>query len=254
MKKIFKLLTMFFLVCSIVIPTITYADLARVNDFASILSSDEKNNLEEKIKEIGDKYKYDIVILTTNNTEGKSSQNYADDFYDYNEFGYDEKNSGLLLLINMEDRFINIYTTGDAIKKFSREKIDKIIDDMYDEISGGSYYEASEIFLDKVESTLGWIKYKKIRVLAIAVVIALVISSLSCFGISYKYTHSNSVSGMNYLKNNSVKFIARRDQFITSHVTRTKIEKNNGGGGSGGSGVHTSSSGTSHGSGSGRHF
>lgn len=254
MKKIFKYLILITLLFTIIIPNKVYADLSRVNDFANLLSNDEENNLKDKIKEIKDKYKYDIVILTTSDTEGKSSQDYADDFYDYNGFGYDEKNSGLLLLINMEERFINIYTTGDAIENFSTEKLDNILDDIYEDISNGNYYEASDMFLDKVEGSLKIIKNKNIIVLSISLIISMIIAAAICFIIRYKYTHGSSVSGMNYLKNDSVNFLARRDQYITSHTTRRKIERNNGGSGGSSSGTHVSSSGTSHGSGSGRHF
>ena len=42
----------------------------------------------------------DAVIVTINNLEGESPQNYADNYYDYNGYGLGNEESGLILLID----------------------------------------------------------------------------------------------------------------------------------------------------------
>ena len=40
----------------------------------------------------------DAVIVTSNNLNGKSQQDYADDYFDYNGYGVGKEKSGLLSL------------------------------------------------------------------------------------------------------------------------------------------------------------
>lgn len=68
----------------------------RVYDEADVLTDEEERGLEEYIALCENKYHFDIVLVTVN--EDVESQGYwdtvmmnlADDFYDYNNFGYDK--------------------------------------------------------------------------------------------------------------------------------------------------------------------
>ena len=57
----------------------------------------------------------DVVIVTTYNTRSKSSQVYADDFYEENNIGRNNSGDGILLLIDLDNREVYISTSGAAI-------------------------------------------------------------------------------------------------------------------------------------------
>ncbi|MBO5147409.1 MAG: TPM domain-containing protein [Clostridia bacterium] len=40
------------------------------------------------IDEVSEKHKFDLVIVTVNSLNGKTSTEFADDFYDYNDYGF----------------------------------------------------------------------------------------------------------------------------------------------------------------------
>ena len=66
------------------------------------------------------------------------------------------------------------------------------------------------------------------------------------------FKNSKSVSSVNYADRNSIVFTRKKDRFINTYTTRTKIERNNNNNNLGGtSSTHTSSSGNTHGGGGG---
>ena len=123
----------------------------KIYDYAELLTEDQEKDLALKAKDILAKHNIDIAIVTANSTNGLSSMEYADDFYDYNSFGYGEESSGLLMLINMEEREVWISTTGKAITIFSDGDIETLLDAAYEGLSQGNYYKAGNDFLFESE-------------------------------------------------------------------------------------------------------
>ena len=58
--------------------------LPRLVDRADLLSELEEEELEARLDEISERQQADVVVVTVNSLDGKSAQDYADDFYDYN--------------------------------------------------------------------------------------------------------------------------------------------------------------------------
>ena len=52
--------------------------------------------LEEEANNLSSEYNMDIVIVTTNDAAGKTSREYADDFFDYGGFGVGPDYDGIL--------------------------------------------------------------------------------------------------------------------------------------------------------------
>ena len=73
-------------------------------DDAGLLTEEESNALLNKLEDISQKYENEVGIVTVNSLEGKTAEAYADDYYDYNGYGYGENDDGLLLLISMGER------------------------------------------------------------------------------------------------------------------------------------------------------
>ena len=93
----------------------------------------------------------DMAIVTINNNNKNSAMVYADDFYDYNNFGINSTNDGLLFLIDMDTREIWISTTGKAILYYDDYRINNILDTTFSYIVNGDYYNCASSFI--TEST-----------------------------------------------------------------------------------------------------
>ena len=127
------------------------ASVNPVVDDAKLLSQDEINELKVNIENFRENYNMDVVIVTSNDLQGKTPRDYADDYYDYNGYGLGDNKSGLLLLIDMDDRKIWISTSGDAIEYFTDNRIDSIVNDISKYLSNEEYFDACNIFLTDIQ-------------------------------------------------------------------------------------------------------
>lgn len=219
-----------------------------VIDYLEYLSEEETNDLQNSINNIKNKYGLDVVIVITDDTEGKNSRDYADDFYDYNGYGVDEYYSGLLLLINMEKREIWISTTGKAISMFSDNRIDKMVGHVTKYLSDARYYDASKTFINDVKSNCSYFNKAMDFFLSLpAVLIAFVISLIVTIIISISSKGKVTINSKTYEGKGAFKLKQTKDQYIRETTTRVKMQSS-----SGGSSTHIGSSGRSHGGGGGR--
>ena len=58
-----------------------------VYDDAALLTPEEIETLESELDAAGEKTGWNMLMLTTDDTNGKTTQEYADDFFDYNGYG-----------------------------------------------------------------------------------------------------------------------------------------------------------------------
>ncbi len=121
---------------------------ARLVDGAYLLSGDEADSLETQIDETSDKLDIDIVVVTADSLEGKSSVEYADDYYD--EHGFSE--DGILLLVAMEDRDYAISTSGKVRDVFTENVIYTLEDEFLPELREGEYRQAFSDFTEGVRT------------------------------------------------------------------------------------------------------
>ena len=89
MKRLFGIfLTVF--VCFSIFSVAAAADRDNyVIDEAGLLEDKEIEKLSENIEDLSDKYNMDIVLLTVDSLNGKTPNEFADDFYDYNGYAED---------------------------------------------------------------------------------------------------------------------------------------------------------------------
>ena len=126
----------------------------RVVDEASLLSSSEKTDLTNKVNKISEENKCDVVIVTVNSLGDKTSTEFADDYFDYNGYGYGNNRDGILLLISMENRDWAISTSGYGITAFTDAGQKYIIDNIKGYLSNGNYYKAFHEFSNYCNSVL----------------------------------------------------------------------------------------------------
>jgi uncharacterized protein len=254
-----------------------FAVSPKVYDKAELFSEMQREELEKNTSDMSERLKLDIVIVTTNSNEGKTSRAYADDFFDQNGFGYGGSEDGLLLLINMEDREVYISTCGKAIQYFTDERINSTLDKVYTYLTDGNYSEGAAAFLKEVEyyvqqgipsnqykqdESTGRIydRYSEKPVNKKADLGKLI---LICFGIAFaaggitvgvmamNNRGTLSINQDTYLDKNSFNIVSSEDRHYDTRVTHVTISNNSSN--SGKSTTHSSSSGRSHGGG-GRKF
>lgn len=234
-----------------------------IDDAGLIKASDEKK-LDKKIKNI-QKDKFDVVILTVKSLDGKSAQDYADDYYDNNDYGLDNEKSGVLFLVSKGDRKYHISTKGAGIKAFTDYGIGRIKEEIKPYLSDGDYFNACDEFLNITKNFVKAYKdgtpydtdnpYNEeidyVILEVIALVIAFVIALISV-GIMRLRMNTAKPKGtaMEYIKKGSFKLTSEKDIFMYSTVTKTAKPKDNDNS-AGGSTTHVSSSGSEHGGGGG---
>ncbi len=126
--------------------------LPRLIDDADLLTDSEETELLGKFDNIADLADFDVIAVTVDTLDGKTAQAYADDLYDYNDFGLGDKKDGILLLISMEDRDVYISTTGYGMELFGDGVWDdSILNRITPYLSDGQYYEAIKLYASLCE-------------------------------------------------------------------------------------------------------
>ena len=276
MYRKFSFLILIFVFISLFAGTTAYAsNPINVVDKLGYLSENEIQQLQTRIDEIKSTYSLDTVIVITDNTEGKDSTQYADDYYAYNDYGLDSRYSGLLMLINMDIREVAISTTGRAIDIYTDNRISSMINNVTSPLSNSNYYAACNKFIDNVityansgvpkgqyreerDPDLNYYNLtylqKVARMLKLwpVYVIPLIISIAATLIISYSSKGKVTTTSRTYEEGGSFVLNQNTDQYIRETTTRTRIQSQSSGGGGGRSSTHRGSSGRSHGGGRGR--
>ena len=236
----------------------------RLMDMADLLTDEQEEELIAMLDEISERQKMEIVLVTTEDLEGYSDiSDYADDLYDYCNFGYGENKDGVMLLLNMEDRDWAISTSGYGITAFTDSGIDYLTSTMKEDLSSGNYALAFQTYAKECDWMITQAKEghpitekdlphapMSPLVLPICIVIGLAVAFLIVNSMKAKLkTVHKQTAAANYVKNGSMQLTNRQDLFLYSKVDRVKkAEKNS----SGNSTTHTSSSGRTHGGSSGK--
>ena len=292
MKKIFiSLFLCAVLAAALCVPAFAFDIFehpARVVDDADLLTSFEEQQLTAKLDEISERQQFDVVVVTADYLGGKSPMEYADDYFDYNGYGYGTDGDGALLLISMEDRDWWISTKGRGIEAFSDSDIDYVGSCILNELSGGNYYGAfctyAELADRAVESAKngysggfsGYDDYGDddyyydgdyygdygsrssdgtsiLKRAAAALIGGFIIALIVTGSMKNKLTSVRFKSGAaDYTKKGSMNVTLATENFLYSTVTKTKKPEPESRSGGGSHSSHTSSSGSSHGGGGGK--
>lgn len=256
----------------LVLPMGALAAPPKIVDDADLLTYDEEAKLEQKAQQIVNEYHMDVVIVTVDDLDGKTSEAYADDYFDYNGYGIGPNYSGVLLLISMAERDWAISTCGDAIYALTDYGIQSLFESFASDLSAGYYYDAFDTFLDElpdyfdalangdpVDGTPGdydgpgsyipgtsedvvYYPDRPIHISAseilfkilIALLIGAVVGGIVVLIMRGTMKTAKKQSGAdNYLLQNSFDLRSRQDFFLYSQTSRVARSQNNGGGAGG---------------------
>lgn len=227
--------------------------LPLVVDNADILTDEEEAYFLERCQAFTDEYKCEIAIVTITDLEGKTAQEYADDFYDYNGYGYGENKDGLLCLyLDGEEgqRNATLTTSGTAQMNIGDDEIEDILLAIAGSAKFGEFKDAFDWYIDLSEEAvkpvppLFWL----LICLAVGMVIGLIITNSMA---SKNYSVHKKETAADYVREGTLMITGRNDIFRNTRVNVTPKPKSNSGKSSDSNGsTHTSSSGRSHGGGS----
>ena len=232
----------------------------RVVDQAELLTGSEADSLQEKLDTISEKHQCDVVVVTANSLKGKTAQEYADDFFDYNGYGYGSSQSGILMLVAMQERKWAFSTKGEAIYDFTDDGLEYMEEEIVPYLSDGDYAggfkkfaSLCDQFLEKAETGTPYYGNdmpKRSMPLGVTAGIAAGGIGLGFGGTAIMKGQLKSIrykqAASDYIQNGSFHLTRQADTFLYSHVTKVARPKDENRGG-GHSSTHTSSSGSSHG-------
>lgn len=244
----------------------------KVYDFADILTDEEEQTIYSYSKEFMDKTGMEMIFVTIDMsyTYDKENEDYAADFYDYNDFGLDlEHYDGILLLRNnySDNRYYDMYTFGKAQLYFDQDRYDDILDSIYYKLSNDQYLKGFEQFKDKclnyynkgIAPTYkhsyidenGFIKKHYVPPFILCFVISNAITTTILIILVKKNKMIKKATEASlYIDKKTINYNIKEDKFITSKTTSYTSSSSSGGSGGG---SHSGSSGGGHSSGGGRH-
>lgn len=235
----------------------------RVFDGAGLFSAQEIENFESQIQALRNEMNMDVVLVTASSAEGKSAQEYAEDFYINGGYGTGKEYSGVLFLIDMDNRELYILPVGVMNRFLTDKRWNAILDDAYDGASNGDYNASVESFLNGVEQyykagipggqfnydkeTGNISVYRSIRwyEAAFAFFVALFAAGISVNAVKAQYSMKKergraANSLLAYRADCQFMCTEQEDMLINKAVTFVMIPRNPGGGRGGGGGDFSS--------------
>ena len=232
----------------------------KIYDFAELLTEEEEKQLYDKVKEFIANTNLDLAIVTINTNVKDSTQEYADDFYDYNDFSID----GLAFVIDMQNRIFYISTAGKAMLYYDDYRIEYILSALDQEMYNHEYFNACNTLISQLTEyynhgfsdnadkyvVIGTQIYRKTPYLLLSI-IAVVSATIGTLILALRNKKIKLATNSNdYFDNKSFEITKDTKEFISSNTSRVYIPPaDSGGGGSSSSGFHSGSSGARHGGG-----
>lgn len=221
-------------------------NLPLVVDGADIIPDDSEAALNARCEAIAAEYEMEVAIVTATDFGGKSAQEYADDFFDYNGYGWGENDDGMLVLYKPDEegeRELHITTHAKGNSVFYDSIRESIYSEMKDYLIAEDYEGAFNIYLDKAEEQLKPgvpVKWLLILMLCGATAGLIIINIIISKNTSvFSRNHAKA-----YIREGSMNVTGATDAFLYSFVNATPKPQNNSGSRSS---THMGSSGRSHG-------
>ena len=242
----------------------------KVYDFSDIFTPYEEQLLKKSAKEFYDITGFELVILTESfyNQDDDDNGDYAQDFYDYNDFGLNDKYySGVIILRNTYPGlpYYGVYSFGEAQfyypAEYSDNRLNHTLDNVYYDMTSKNYLYA----MDTIISDLTYY-YKQGKEQGMEdyilddngvlvfngtykppILIALITSIIVTWiyistNVKKNKTVYNPIYANEYISREGIKITNRSDVLYDSRTTQTLISHSSGFGSSSGGGGRSYSS------------
>lgn len=219
MKKSFFMLG---LVMSMILYCVPVFAASGIYDNAGLFYETELTALQEELNALTELTGWDAAVVTADDTEGKTSMVYADDYYA--ELGYGD--NGVIYLIDMDNREIYISTTGKTSDYLTEARLESIFDVAADYASQGSFYKAvsSEISMSSEYFQSGSPVDRQKAAVQIAVIITgAVIGAASAaiwvMALHREYSFKEIGEIYEYSSKSKTNFSVNSDKLVNSFIT-----------------------------------
>ncbi|WP_107838087.1 TPM domain-containing protein [Metasolibacillus meyeri] len=210
-------------------------------DYANLLTTEEKKELEVLAKELSADYKTAFLILTVDGTDGKGIEQYMGDFYDNEAPGYNKPHGNTVMMsIDMQERdvFLSGFKKGRIYLDAGR--LAYIREQITPSLSAGDYYEAFSQFIIESHDYMSYgpdgIIFQWWFQWGVALLLAAIIVGLMAYSSGGKMTTTER----DYFNPNGSGITKKHDRYLRTTVTKTKKASSSSGGGSSGGGGTTS--------------
>ncbi len=246
MKKIVVFVLTALLFAVMLVPCFAQ-DSVRLIDNAGLLTEEEYNTVAVMLDEISERLSCDVVILTEPYIDS-DAESYADDYFDYNGYGYGDEGDGVLLLVSMDPREWHVSGSGICNSRYiSDSALEYISENISDDLQNENYVECFNTYAKRCDEVISDARqgkaYKKPFAFGVSLAVSVVVGFVAAFIVTgimkskLKSVASRSRAS-DYLKTGSLNVTEARDIFLYRQVTRTEKQSS--------SSSHTSSSGKSH--------
>ena len=235
----------------------------RLVDEAELLTGDEESSLVDKLDAVSDKWQCDVTIVTVDSLGSKTATEFADDYFDYNGYGYGDNDDGIMLVISMENRDWAITTHAFGIEAFTDAGQEFIMNKVIPPLGNESYSSAFSIFADQCDVFLekaragepydshNLPKESHAKLYILWIIPCLIAGAIVAFVLTIKEKKSlksvmKKAGAREYI--GKVKLNEKHDKFLYRNLDKVLIRDDD----DGGSSTHLSSSGETHGGSSGK--
>ena len=125
-----------------------FASQSLVDDSASLFSESEVAEITQQSADFSSETGLSLAVVTTDDTDGRTTEDFAEDYYDdlMNYRGWPE--DGLMLIIDMDNREVFTSAVGNSWGYFSDSEISYITDCGFEEVSQDEYAGAISAMID----------------------------------------------------------------------------------------------------------
>jgi uncharacterized protein len=154
-----------------------------VNDFAGILSAQEKTLLEKKLVAFDDSTSSQLCIVILKTLDGEPASSYAPELFNFWKIGQEGRNNGILILVSMDNPRETFINTGYGMEEFVPDIMaGRIVqEDLLPYFKKEQYYEgldkASTDLMQMLKGTFKGFKKKsnKQRIPPIAILVLIIL-------------------------------------------------------------------------------
>ncbi len=233
-----------------------------VSDVAGILSDAQRQDLENKARQISSNYGCGVYIVTLEDYKEYDSKSdvfsFAQDFYRSYKLGIGDSKSGILLLLSMADRDYSLVTYGsNAHYAFTDYGQQVIASEFLDDFRENDWYDGFSDYLSRCNDLLArasrgepldvvYDDHSRMNSgvsLAMIIGIPLLISFFACETMKRQMKPVSRRAGADeYIVPGGINLSLKRDVFLNRSVTRTVIrheDRGSSGGSMGGTTVNS---------------
>lgn len=151
-KNLFSLMTALLLCLFCALPA--FAEMPLVMDTYELFKPEATAELEQKAQDASAGHGVNVYLLTVSDIGGQNVREFAKDWYRNYDLGYGEGKSGILFLIALDSRDYVTITYGGGVTAFTDYRIAQIEDKIVPMLSDGTYYKASDTYIEMCADTL----------------------------------------------------------------------------------------------------